>query len=89
VRSNTASNNGRGYLVIDGANNNTLQRNAATGSQFYDLELTADTYRFGFLTPASYHNTVKEKNRTVKDCGNGNRILQAATLVDTTADPCF
>ena len=89
VRSNTAANNGWGYLVIDGANNNSLQDNAATGSQFYDLELTMDTYRFGFLTPASYENTVKEKNLVVKDCGNGNRVLKAGSLVDTTADPCF
>ena len=36
-----------GYLVIDGANNNRLTNNQGGGDGAYDIELTADTYRFG------------------------------------------
>jgi len=90
VRGNTSFGTVWGFLAIDGSNNNTLRQNTAYGNFLYDMELTGDTYRFGFLTPASYNNTVHESGMVIKDCGNGNRIIgSGATLVDTTADPCF
>ncbi|MBK9017906.1 MAG: right-handed parallel beta-helix repeat-containing protein [Saprospiraceae bacterium] len=42
-----------GYLVIDGAYNNKLTNNDASGNGTYDIELTGDSYRFGFLTPSA------------------------------------
>jgi len=91
VHGNFASANDWGYLVIDGANNNTLTNNAASGSGTYDMELTADTFRFGFLTPAAFDNTVNagaHKNLVIKDCGNNNTVT-GGVQVDTSVDPCF
>lgn len=92
VRSNVATGNGWGYLVIDGANNNRLAGNAASGNGFYDIELAGDTTRFGFPTLTSYENLVStggDRSLVVKDCGRDNRVTGAAQLVDTTVDPCF
>jgi len=91
VHGNFASENDWGYLVIDGANNNTLTNNAASGSGTYDMELTGDTFRFGFLTPGSFDNTVDagaHKNLVIKDCGNNNTVT-GGVQVDITVDPCF
>ncbi len=79
-----------GYLVIDGANNNLLENNEASGNGAYDMELTTDTYRFGFLTPAAYKNTVNAGNYpniTIKNCGPEN-VINGGVLVDTSSDPC-
>lgn len=79
-----------GYLVIDGANNNLLENNNASGNGAYDMELTTDTYRFGFLTPAAYSNTVNTGNYpniTIKNCGPNNTV-NGGVLVDTGVDPC-
>jgi hypothetical protein len=91
VQDNFAQFNLWGYLVIDRANNNRLANNAASNNVLYDIELTADTYRFGFLTPASYSNVVAQgshKGLVVKNCGNHNVISGDVRLVDTTLDPC-
>ena len=91
VTNNQAKNNfDTGYLVIDGANNNYMGiSNTASGNAHYDIELTADTYRFGFLTPAAFENEVFARpNMTVKDCGNDNEV-HGGILVDTNLDPCF
>lgn len=88
---NQATGNGWGYLIIDSANRNTLVNNAASGSGFYDVEFTGDTFRFGFLTPASFNNTFvagSHPNIVVKNCGNNNTII-GGVLVNNTADPCF
>ena len=79
-----------GYLVIDGANNNVLTNNKASGNGAYDIELVGDSYRFGFLTPSSYDNIVNDagQNLTIKDCGNNNTV-NGGNAVDITADPCF
>jgi len=80
-----------GYLVIDSANNNRLVNNAASGNAAYDIELTADTTRFGFLTPAAFENTVipgAHKGLVVKDCGDNNHIIGIDT-VDLSTDPCY
>jgi hypothetical protein len=90
VRNNNSTDNQFGYLVIDGANNNLLENNNAARNALYDMELTTDTYRFGFLTPKSYNNTVKVgsfKNIRIKDCGENNHI-NGGIKIDTATDPC-
>ena len=91
VRNNLATFNAWGYLVIDGSNNNRLSSNSASNNSPYDMELTGDTFRFGFFTPASFENTVTvggNSNLVIKDCGRKNRIIGSAQIVDTTTDPC-
>jgi hypothetical protein len=76
--------------VIDGANRNTLSNNAASSNSAYNIELAGDSLRFGFLTPMSFENTLHvggDRGLVIKDCGQNNRILGNATLVDTSADP--
>lgn len=80
-----------GYLVIDGANNNTLLNNRGGNNARVDMELTQDTYRFGFLTPKSYDNLVDVRSYTdltIKDCGDNNRI-RGGVLIDNSERPCF
>ncbi len=93
VHSNLASGNfDAGYLVIDGANSNHLSNNAAADNGTYDIELTGDSYRFGFLTPKSYDNQVTAGSHpglVVKDCGMDNHLTGFDQLVDNTIDPCF
>ena len=49
VQNNHSHNNfDVGYLVIDGANNNTLLNNRGGNNARVDMELTQDTYRFAF-----------------------------------------
>lgn len=89
IKNQSDNNFNVGYLVIDNANNNTLNNNKASGNGDYDIELTADTYRFGFLTPASYDNTVNDAGNglTIKDCGNNN-VVNGGNQINTTSDPC-
>ena len=70
--------------------NNLLQANSASNNALYDIELTGDSYRFGFLTPRSHDNTVKAApfgNLKIKNCGDNN-VVMGGQLVDNTADPC-
>lgn len=72
---NSTDNLNVGYVVIDGASKNILENNNAARNGSYDMELTTDTYRFGFLTPKSYDNTVNSTsfpNVRIKDCGQNN-----------------
>lgn len=89
TRQNQSHNNFNvGYLVIDGSNNNLLENNDAGNNAAYDYELTTDTYRFGFLTPFAFDNTVYAKpGQTVKDCGVNNTVV-GGVLIDTTSDVC-
>ncbi|HFA51574.1 MAG TPA: hypothetical protein ENJ95_21370 [Bacteroidetes bacterium] len=91
VRNNNSTGNfSLGYLVIDGANNNLLENNNASGNADYDMELTTGSMRFGFFTPESYQNTVitgAYPDITIKDCGRDNHI-SGGVLIDTVADPC-
>ena len=91
VEDNNATGNfDAGYLMIDGANNNRLQDNDASNNGTYDIELTGDTFRFGFLTPKSFENKVvagKFQNIRIKDCGENNTVI-GGQLVDNSADPC-
>lgn len=80
-----------GYLVIDGANNNTLIDNQGGNNARVDMELTMDTERFGFLTPRSFENNVvagKFPNLTIKDCGTDN-VINGGVQIDTSVDACF
>lgn len=87
---NSTGNFDAGYLVIDGANNNTLESNNASSNATYDFDLTGDTYRFGFLTPKCFNNKVvagQYPNVTIKNCGDNNTIV-GGQLVDNNQDPC-
>lgn len=80
-----------GILVIDGANNNLLINNKASNNGTYDIELTTDTERFGFLAPGSFENFVDAgefDNISIKDCGQDNLVL-GGQHVDTSLDVCF
>lgn len=92
TNNNAHSNFETGYVVIDGANNCMLSNNSASNNAAYDIELTGDTWRFGFLAPASYNNQVNvggaNSAMSVKDCGNNNTV-NGGTQIDTNADPCF
>jgi len=77
-----------GYLVIDGSNNNLLENNDAGANGTYDYELVGDSYRFGFLTPFTFDNTLHAKpGQTVKNCGMNNLIV-GGVAVDTEVDVC-
>jgi hypothetical protein len=56
------------------------------------MELVGDSYRFGFLTPTSYENTVKAGSNNddlvIKDCGVDNSVT-GGDQVDIDLDPCF
>ncbi|MFK7846933.1 MAG: right-handed parallel beta-helix repeat-containing protein [Rhodothermales bacterium] len=91
VALNNAHSNAWGYLVIDGASDNTLARtNIASNNSFYDIELAGDTERFGFFSPTSFQNKVfvNNDNTSVKDCGVDNLIV-GGEMIDTAIDPCF
>lgn len=91
VGNNGHDNLNAGYLVIDGAHNNLLAHNAAANNGTYDIELTGDTYRFGFLAPFAFENRVTVgpfRDLTVKDCGVNNRIV-GGIRIDTAVDPCL
>lgn len=89
-------NNGTGnlytaYMVIDGANNNLLVNNAASGNGAYDLELLGETCLFGFLTPTSFNNKVvvgPHRNITINDFGVNNRIIGSNTVTHNVSAPC-
>ena len=90
VRNNNSTDNQWGYLVIDGANNNLLENNNAARNAAYDIELTTDTYRFGFFTPLAFDNTVNVGSFThirIKDCGRNNKI-NGGIKINTVTDPC-
>ena len=78
-----------GYVVIDGANKNTLLANRASGNAAYDIDLVGDSERFGFFTPTCFKNRVfSYSDLIIKDCGEDNRVL-GGNLVDISADPCM
>ncbi|MDH3216906.1 MAG: right-handed parallel beta-helix repeat-containing protein, partial [Candidatus Krumholzibacteria bacterium] len=89
---NTSTDNlDAGYLVTDGANKNKLTNNIGGGNGTYDIELTGDTNRFGFLMPASFDNVVNAGSPNgivIKDCGNDN-IVNGGRRVDTDKDVCM
>lgn len=79
-----------GLLAIDGSNANRILSNDSHDNGGYAIELAGDSYRFGFLTPASFDNLFVAgayPNVQVKNCGNGNRVI-GGKLVDNTVEPC-
>jgi hypothetical protein len=88
---NATGNFDAGYLVIDGANNNLLVANNASNNGTYDIDLTADTYRFGFLTPASFENRVIAapfQHLRIKNCGNDNFVFGGIVEPNDAEHPC-
>jgi hypothetical protein len=78
-----------GYLVIDGANNNSIKKSTSAGNGTYEIELVGDSYRFGFYTPPAFDNYVSAySNQTVKDCGINNTVV-GGIPIDIIADPCY
>jgi parallel beta-helix repeat protein len=91
VRNNKSTGNQWGILVIDGANNNILENNDVAKNAVYDIELTTDSYRFGFLTPMVFDNTVDVgafSTVRIKDCGRNNKVI-GGIKIDNAVDPCF
>lgn len=105
VKGNVANNNyDVGLIVIDGATQNRIMNNRLSGNGFlpfltggfsaaplgYQMELTDDTYRFGFLSPKSSNNTVfiSDPSITVKDCGMNNTINGGTLVPNTASSPC-
>jgi hypothetical protein len=92
VANNVASQNQWGYLVIDGATENTLVNNIGSDNARYDLELAGDSERFGFFTPPSSENVVIQDAGNpliIKDCGQNNMVSGEVILVDKEVDLCF
>jgi hypothetical protein len=94
VRDNVSENNlTNGYLVIDGANNNSLINNTGSNNGTYDIEMSGDSNRFGSFTPQSYANQLVigpgNESLTVKDCGANNSIIGTADFIDLLMDPCY
>ncbi len=86
----TQDNFGYGVLVIDGANRSVVASNLATGNGEWDVDFAGDSYRFGFLTPASFDNTFiagLHPDTIVRNCGTNNAI-HGGQLVDNTLHPC-
>ena len=77
-----------GYMVVDGANNNTLTGNTSTGNGTYDIELVGVTTRFGYQTPTCFSNKVTAfPSQKVKNCGVDN-VVVGGVLVNNGVDPC-
>lgn len=85
---NSYNNFDAGYLIIDGANNNKLMRNAGDNNGTYDYEFVGETDRFGFLAPTSRDNVAYTGDLLTKDCGLNNTVI-GTNLVDITQDPCY
>jgi nitrous oxidase accessory protein NosD len=78
-----------GYLVIDGANGNTLVNNQGGNNATYDIDLKGENCVFGFVTPTSFNNHVVAGSHqvTIKDCGLNNTVI-GGIQIDTAVDPC-
>lgn len=86
AENNVVTNNYFGLGVTDGANDNVLDNNTASGN-VYDIELFGTDF-FGYSTSASFNNIVNagsHKAITVHDCGFDNKIHGHVILVN---DPC-
>jgi len=79
-----------GIIVIDGAHDSRVVDNNSHDNTAYDVELSGDSYRFGFLTPSSYNCTFvagTHPSVKVKNCGSNNTV-NGGVLVDNNVDPC-
>jgi hypothetical protein len=89
VTNNTSNGNLYGYLVIDGANHNTLSNNRGANNLVTDMELTAETNNlFGFFTPTSSNNTVNVggSDMEIIDCGVNNTVHGGTALSGPCSD---
>ncbi len=77
-----------GFMVIDGASNNSLEHNTG-GGNLIDIELANVTNNFvGYFTPASHDNFVQAYyNVTVKDCGFNNKVIGGSEVGSSV--PCM
>jgi parallel beta-helix repeat protein len=86
----TSGNFADGIISIDGAHDSKIVDNNSHDNGAYDVELSGDSYRFGFLTPSCFNCTFtagSHPNVKVKNCGNNNQ-LNGGVLVDNAVDPC-
>ncbi len=89
TNNNAVGNFDVGYLIIDGANGNTLTNNFSSNNARVDYEVVGDSQRFGFFTPQAFNNTIQIRGKqTVKDCGLNSKIT-GGVRIDTQAMPCF
>ena len=86
----TFNNFAAGILVIDGAHDSKIVDNNSHDNGTYGVEMSGDSYRFGFLTPSCFNCTFvagTHPNVKVKNCGNNNQV-NGGILVDNAVDPC-
>jgi nitrous oxidase accessory protein NosD len=79
-----------GIISIDGAHDSRIVDNNSHDNGAYDVELSGDSFRFGFLTPSCFDCTFTAgsyPNVRVKNCGNNNTV-NGGILVDNNVDPC-
>jgi hypothetical protein len=79
-----------GIIAIDGAHDSRIVDNNSHDNGAYDVELSGDSYRFGFLTPTCSRILVTAgsyPNVKVKDCGIDDTV-NGGVLVDNAVDPC-
>lgn len=92
AQGNTSTSNvSIGYLVIDGANNNTLTNNQGGDNGTYDIKLAGLGDFFGLPDlPATYDNVVNadgDQDVKIKDCGTNNQV-HGGDQVDIDVDTC-
>ena len=86
----TFGNFAAGILAIDGAHDSRIVDNHSHDNGSYDVEMSGDSFRFGFLTPSSFNCTFTAGSHAgvrVKDCGSNNTV-NGGVLVDNGTDPC-
>jgi nitrous oxidase accessory protein NosD len=79
-----------GILAIDGAHDSRIVDNNSHDNAAYDVELSGDSFRFGFLTPSCFNCTFTAgsyPNVKIKNCGNNNNV-NGGVLVNNAVDPC-
>jgi len=79
-----------GIIAIDGAHDSRIVDNNSHDNGAYDVEMSGDSFRFGFLTPSCFNCTFtagSHPNVKVKNCGNNNQV-NGGILVDNAVDPC-
>ena len=79
-----------GIIAIDGAHDSRIVDNNSHDNGGYDVEMSGDSFRFGFLTPSCFNivfTAGSYPNVRVKDCGS-NDVVNGGVLVDNAVDPC-
>ena len=79
-----------GIIAIDGAHDSRIVDNNSHDNGAYDVEMSGDSFRFGFLTPSCFNcafTAGSYPSVKVKNCGNNN-VVNGGILVDNAVDPC-